>query len=130
MSSATSTAGVIDTPVCCSRDSPIGWCAVHREGRAESRYELQAGDRPIEFCFRTKGEDFLPSALASMTAKYLRELAMGALNAFWQRHVPDLRATAGYPQDARRFRQQIAKAKSQLGIDDHRLWRTRSPDVR
>ncbi len=98
---------------------------VHREGRAESRYELQADDRRIQFCFRAKGESFLPSALASMTAKYLRELAMGALNAFWQHQVPGLQATAGYPRDARRFRQQITAAQSRLGTDDQVLWRIR-----
>jgi len=43
-----------------------------------------------------------------MTAKYLRETAMRAFNAFWAERVPGLRPTAGYPGDARRFREEIA----------------------
>ena len=38
-----------------------------------------------------------------MASKYLRELAMHALNDFWRQHVADLRPTAGYPVDALRF---------------------------
>ena len=49
--------------------------------------------------FRTKGEEFLPTALASMTAKYLRELSMRAFNEFWCARVTGLRPTAGYPMD-------------------------------
>ncbi len=60
-----------------------------------------------------------------MTAKYLRELSMAAFNEFWQRHVPDLKPTAGYPRDAERFHRQIAAAQRQLGIDDCQLWRIR-----
>jgi hypothetical protein len=98
---------------------------VHQEGRAESRYDVGTPDRPIELCFRAKGEGFLPSALASMAAKYLRELSMAAFNAFWQHHVPNLKPTAGYPVDARRFRDQIAAVQSKLSIDERLLWRTR-----
>jgi hypothetical protein len=60
-----------------------------------------------------------------MTSKYLRELSMAAFNAFWQRHVRDLKPTAGYPVDARRFRQQIATVQAELGIEDQQLWRAR-----
>jgi hypothetical protein len=60
-----------------------------------------------------------------MTSKYLRELAMAAFNAFWQRHVPHLKPTAGYPVDAKRFKQDIAAAQSRLGIEDDLLWRMR-----
>ena len=45
----------------------------------------------------------MPAALASMTSKYLRELAMRAFNEFWCGRVHDLAPTAGYPRDARRF---------------------------
>ena len=75
--------------------------------------------------FRTKGEEELPTALASMTAKYHRELAMRAFNAFWTEQVAGLRPTAGYPQDAKRFRKEIAHRQSELGIDDRDLWRNR-----
>lgn len=90
--------------------------STYRWGRDAARREIQ---------FRAGGESFLPAALASMTAKYLRELAMHSFNCFWQQHVADLRPTAGYPVDARRFKQAIANAQQLLGIDDHLLWRCR-----
>jgi hypothetical protein len=88
-------------------------------------YELEACGRAIEFRFLAKGERMLPTALASMTAKYLRELAMRPFNAFWQQHVPGLRPTAGYPTDAKRFQGDIRTAQRKLGIEDRDLWRER-----
>lgn len=93
------------------------------EGRSLSRYQLGSADRPIDISFQTKGESFLPCALASMLAKYLRELSMTAFNQFWKSQLPDLRPTAGYPVDALRFRQEIAAVQRELGIDDNQLWR-------
>ena len=75
--------------------------------------------------FRTRGEAELPTALASMTAKYHRELAMRAFNDFWTKQVPGLRPTAGYPNDAKRFKAAIAHRQRELGIDDCDLWRNR-----
>ena len=83
------------------------------------------GSRQVEIAFQAKGESHLPTALASMASKYLRELAMLAFNDFWGRHVADLRPTAGYPLDARRFKADIAAAQQALGIDDRMLWRTK-----
>lgn len=76
-----------------------------------------------EFCFETRGERHFPVAVASMCAKYLRELMMEAFNRFWMRHVPGLRATKGYPRDAVRFRQEIALTQQRLGIPDEVVWR-------
>jgi hypothetical protein len=98
---------------------------VVRESRASSVYRWGPARRRIEFRFVARGEHFLPAALASMLAKYLRELAMLAFNAFWQQHLPDLRPTAGYPTDARRFQRQIHALQRQLGIADRLLWRQR-----
>jgi hypothetical protein len=98
---------------------------VRQEGAELSTYRVQVTGRLVEFRFQPKGEQHLPTALASMTAKYLRELAMRPFNAFWQRHVPGLKATAGYPGDARRFFNEIRAAKERLGISDQVLWRER-----
>lgn len=95
------------------------------EGLAESIYRWGPAEARREIRFRAGGESFLPAALASMTAKYLRELAMHSFNAYWQRHVTDLRPTAGYPVDARRFKNAIAAAQQSLGIEDRVLWRCR-----
>jgi len=98
---------------------------VRHESPALSRYEVRQGGRRIEFRFQPKGEQHLPTALASMTAKYLRELAMRPFNAFWQRQVPGLRPTAGYPADARRFWEEIQPAQQRLGIAAEVVWRER-----
>jgi hypothetical protein len=101
------------------------WIEPVFESSAESRYEWGPPESRVRVAFRTKGERYLPTALASMTAKYLRELAMRAFNTFWAAHVPDLRPTAGYPTDAHRFRNAIAAAQRKLKIDDHALWRNK-----
>lgn len=67
----------------------------------------------------------MPSALASLFAKYCREIAMQAFNAFWKRELPDIRPTAGYPVDAKRFRADIAETQKRLHISDELLWRVR-----
>ena len=98
---------------------------IRGEGRAQSVYRFGPPERRVEFRFQTKGESHLQAALASMASKYLRELAMQAFNAFWCHRVPGLKPTAGYPQDAKRFRNQIAAVQAELGIDDEILWRRR-----
>jgi ribonuclease HII len=104
---------------------PDRWIETLVESRAESRYHWGAADERVEVAFRRGGESFLPAALASMTAKYVRELSMRAFNAFWCARVAGLRPTAGYPTDARRFKADIADAQRELRIDDHILWRNR-----
>jgi hypothetical protein len=98
---------------------------IRGESRAESQYVFGPTDARVDVRFRRGGEAFLPTALASMTAKYVRELAMRAFNAFWQNHLPGLRPTAGYPVDAKRFKREIAPQQAELGIDDRVLWRVR-----
>lgn len=98
---------------------------VRTEGRAQSVYRWGPASRRVETRFVVGGEEFLPSALASMVCKYLRELAMQAFNQFWCESVAGLKPTAGYPLDARRFKSDIGAAQKRLGIDDHVLWRTR-----
>ncbi len=92
-----------------------------QEGRDLSSYRV--GTTDIDF--QTKAESHLPVALSSMVSKYVRELAMTLFNRFWCRQVPGLKPTAGYPVDARRFKQDIAEAQARLGISDETLWRKR-----
>lgn len=98
---------------------------IYGEAADVSIYRFGPKERRIEVRFRVRGEEMLPVALASMVAKYLRELSMRAFNAYWTQQVPDLKATAGYPRDAHRFKREIATAQANLGIDDHVLWRAR-----
>jgi hypothetical protein len=95
------------------------------ESRAESIYRWRCGGHPREIRFVTKGERFLPAALASMTAKYLRELSMLAFNAFWAERVPNLRPTAGYPGDALRFWNDIEPMVRLARFEERQLWRVR-----
>lgn len=101
------------------------WIEPIHESRVESRYEWGPPESRTCVAFRMKGERFLPTALASMTAKYLRELSMRAFNEFWAAHIPEIRPTAGYPNDARRFRKDIAAKQRELKIDDRVIWRNR-----
>ena len=98
---------------------------IYGESRSHSLYRWGPATRRLEFRFLEKAERLLPVALASMASKYLRELAMLAFNAFWRKHLPDLRPTAGYPVDALRFRKEIETCQQQLGIADRVLWRDR-----
>lgn len=90
-----------------------------------SAYEWQSASGRIELRFETGGERHLPVALASMAAKYLRELAMRDFNAWWHARVPGLTPTAGYPNDAGRFMDCIAPFMARLGIERSELWRER-----
>ena len=85
-----------------------------------SAYRLGPG-RSIEFT--VGGEARLPVAVASMTAKYVRELAMLAFNAFWGARQPGLVATAGYPVDAGRWRQDATAAVDRSGVAWDAIWR-------
>ena len=58
-----------------------------------------------------------------MTAKYVRELAMEAFNAHSSSRSPGLAATAGYPVDAARWREQATPAVTRLAVDAGQLWR-------
>ena len=98
---------------------------IHGEGRQKSVYSFGPQQRRVDFCFQAKGEDCLPAALASMASKYLRELAMRPFNEFWCSRVPGLAPTAGYPQDAARFKAAIAPTQRELGIEDEMIWRVK-----
>jgi hypothetical protein len=98
---------------------------VHAEGCDESIYRFGPAERRVEVGFRVRSEQFLPAALASMTAKYLREVFMRPFNDFWCARIPGLRPTAGYPFDSHRFRRDIKETQLALGIADRVLWRNR-----
>ena len=91
------------------------------ESRSISRYRVNR----TEFRFQVGGEEHLPVAAASIISKYVRELAMEQLNRFWNQYCPDVRPTKGYPNDARRFREEIQAAVTKLQIDELRYWRMR-----
>ena len=101
------------------------WIQPVFESHAESHYEWGADDQRMRVTFCMQGERFMPTALASMAAKYFRELAMRAFNEFWCARIPNLRPTAGYYGDSSRFKREIDAMQRELAIDDHVLWRNK-----
>lgn len=82
-----------------------------------SRYELRDGDACLTISFAVEAESrHLPVALASMTAKYVRELLMLRLNRFFCGHLPELKPTAGYVLDGRRYLADIEPVITRLGL--------------
>jgi ribonuclease HII len=103
-----------------------GMVLAREEGANRSVYELVGLERPVRLTFmpRADGSE-LCVALASMISKYLRELFMVEFNAFWQKELPGLEPTAGYPGDAARFFEAISPVRQRLGVPDRLLWRSR-----
>jgi ribonuclease HII len=103
---------------------PEGWVSPVCESAMISEYTVLGLERDVRLVFRPRADSgALPVALASMLAKYLRELFMRQFNRFWQNHIPTLKPTAGYPGDARRFFEAILPMMRQLGIPEKAVWR-------
>ena len=78
--------------------------AAERETAEVSAYRLRAQGRDVAIEFRCRAEAADPPvALASVAAKYVRELFMQALNEYFAARVAGLRPTAGYHGDGERF---------------------------
>ncbi len=92
-----------------------------KETLEESRY--RCGETSLAFAMRS--ERHLPVALASMTAKYVREICLNQFNQYWQTRIPGLKPTKGYPQDARRFREDIQGVLQESPDLIAVLWRNR-----
>ena len=101
----------------------FGATLVHtlEENAARSSYEVPAAALRVEFS--VGGEARAPVALASMTAKFVRELAMRAFNTHWAARCPGLEPTAGYPVDAARWRREAAAVVEREGIAWDSVWR-------
>lgn len=99
-----------------------------REAGARSAGVRNPGAREVRFrlAFVPDGDArHFEIALASMQSKYLRELHMELLNAYWQKQVPGLRPTAGYGRDGARFISEVEPKLAQLGLDREALVRCR-----
>jgi hypothetical protein len=99
---------------------------IQRETDGDAEYHLLRGGNRVRLFFREKAESAaMPVALASMLAKYLRELFMTRFNHWWLQEVPGIEPTAGYYGDGQRFLDQIAARRQALGIPDQHLIRSR-----
>ena len=96
------------------------------EGNPISTYKISNGRRKMNVSFAVGADSkHFPPALASMFSKYIRELFIRLFNAYWQEKVQDIKPTAGYPEDAKRFLCQIQDTKNKLGISDDILVRVK-----
>ncbi len=74
-------------------------------------------DRKMTVLFQVESEaQHLPAAMASVLAKYTRELLMARFQAYFSTRHPDIKPTAGYGSDAKRFWLQIQPNLAALNI--------------
>ena len=105
---------------------PGGWVRVIREGPTLCEYAIDNLGREVYLRFEPRADGcHLNVALASMAAKYLREVCMLQFNRYWATKVPGLRPTAGYPTDAGRFFADIKPRLAADGTDERAVWRAR-----
>ena len=97
----------------------------HQDSKV-GHYHVRYRGSEFDVRFMKGGEKHcMAVALGSMFSKYVRELYMKLFNDFWRTHLPELRPTAGYATDARRFLADIAPVRQKLGIPDDVLIRRR-----
>jgi hypothetical protein len=88
------------------------------EDPLKSFYRITKGMRQMHILVQVKSENqHFPVALASMVAKYLRELLMMRFQSFWSAHAPNIKPTCGYFVDGSRFLREIQPLIDQLNID-------------
>lgn len=104
---------------------PEAHIAILDEDERVSRYRLDLPAGRMTITFVTEAEQVhLPVALASMTAKYVRELLMIRLNRYFCAQMPELKPTAGYYKDGRRFIEDVETLITRLNVPKHDLVRT------
>ncbi|AQT70281.1 ribonuclease HII [Anaerohalosphaera lusitana] len=87
-----------------------------KESETSSSYEMTQAGKTAKLHFVAKADlRFLPVALASMTAKYVRELLIGSLNDHFAAKCGTIKPTAGYWKDGTRY---INELKNNLPPDD------------
>jgi len=95
------------------------------EDQSMSRYRIRVGTKKATVTFASKtDEKHFPAALASMIAKYTRELIMKRFNNYFLQQIPTLKPTAGYVQDGRRFLKEIEPLLAKNGVNRDLLIRS------
>lgn len=85
-------------------DEPRSRYFISETGAREAGRASGTASRRMTVTFEVEAEAaHFPVALASMTAKLVRELAMARFNRYWCGRIADLKPTAGYALDARRW---------------------------
>ncbi len=87
---------------------PGAWLDTLEAGVERSHYRLRRPGGDFDLIFKPKADAAsFPTALASMAAKYARERFMAGLNSWFAELCPELKPTAGYPEDARRWLREV-----------------------
>lgn len=100
---------------------PMEGVEILGEERFRSSYRIGSAGDGFEVTYQVGGEEHgLEVALASILAKYTRELFVEALNRFFSRRVSGLKRTAGYYSDGQRFVEDLQRARA-LGPEERPL---------
>lgn len=103
-----------------------GWVRIVREGALCCEYVIDGLGREVHVRFEPRADGtHLNVALASMAAKYLREVCMRQFNRYWLGRVPGIMPTAGYPGDASRFFEEIRNVLKADGVAERAVWRVK-----
>lgn len=102
--------------------------SVVEESQDTSTYGLQKSiqgrNHIMLISFMTKSDvKCFPVALASMVAKYSREVCMEMFNRYWCAQQPGLKPTKGYVTDARRWLKDTAALRDAMDFPDRLLIR-------
>jgi ribonuclease HII len=91
-----------------------------------SSYELSTSYKTLKLEFAVGADDiYLPTSLASMASKYLREQLMASLNGYFLEKCNLLKPTAGYWTDGKRFLNDLKTIAPQIQYDPRQLIRCR-----
>jgi len=91
-----------------------------------SSYQLILPDKNIKMDFIVKADaDFLPACLASMASKYLREQLMISLNNYFIEKCAELKPTAGYWTDGKRFLDDLKTIAPHIQYNPNQFIRSR-----
>lgn len=105
---------------------PLRGVTTKLESKPRSTYTVGHGDDAFEIEYAIGAEALaFEVALASILAKYLRELFVEALNRWFLARVPHLTRTAGYYTDGLRFLEDLEREGALSAIERTRLVRVR-----
>ena len=91
-----------------------------------SAYRIESKSRSMTVQFEVEADgNHMPVALASMISKFSRELMMARFQAWFTERAPDVKPTAGYGSDGKRFWTEIEPLLPELSIDGSQLKRAR-----
>jgi len=96
------------------------------EKENSSSYQLSTSYKNARIDFAVKADAiFLPACLASMVSKYLREQLMNCINSYFVEKCRQLKPTAGYWTDGKRFINDLKTIAPEIQYDPNQLIRCR-----